>query len=248
MHAISYNRVMHPFEAQVRQFAHITLNADQLGKFQQFEDLLLTRNREFNLTAIREPAEIRTKHFLDSLTCWQVMQDSSPNTIIDIGSGAGFPGIPLKIAFPELDVMLVESTGKKVRFCQEVFQSLALTGIRAIQARAEELAHLMEYREKYDWAIARAVAPLPALVEYLLPFVRLGGFVLAQKGATAMQESTDAAAAISVLGGQVKEIRRADLPDGINDHHLIVIQKVSPTPAIHPRSGGLPLKKPIREK
>lgn len=239
---------MDTFSGHVREYIDISLDENQINKFRQYEEILLNRNREFNLTAIREPAEIRIKHFLDSLTCWLVMQDSSPRLVIDIGSGAGFPGIPLKIAFPFLDVTLVESTGKKVHFCNEVIQALKLTGIRAIQARAEELAHQPGHRANYDWAIARAVAPMPALAEYLLPFVRLGGAALAQKGASAKQETDEAANAISSLGGELQEIRKVDLPEGISDHHLVCIRKVADTPAIYPRAGGLPLKKPIHQK
>jgi len=239
---------MDTFSRYVSAYLDISLDDNQLEKFRQYEEILLNRNREFNLTAIREPADIRTKHFLDSLTCWLVMQDSSPQKVIDIGSGAGFPGIPLKIVFPMLDIALVESTGKKVRFCNEVIQLLGLSGIHAIQARAEELAHQPEHRAQYDWAIARAVAPMPALVEYLLPFVNQGGRMLAQKGASAKQETDEAMDAITILGGELIEVRKIDLPEGITDHHLVCIQKVSDTPLLYPRSGGLPIKKPLLKK
>lgn len=239
---------MDTFSRHVREYLDISLDDNQLEKFRQYEEILLNRNREFNLTAIREPADIRTKHFLDSLTCWLVMQDSSPQKVIDIGTGAGFPGIPLKIVFPMLNITLVESTGKKVHFCNEVIQLLKLSGIRTIQARAEELAHLPEHRASYDWAIARALAPMPALVEYLLPFVSPGGGMLAQKGASAKQETNEAAEAIAILGGKLIEVRRVDLPEGIADHHLVYVKKITDTPSLYPRSGGLPLKKPILKK
>jgi 16S rRNA (guanine527-N7)-methyltransferase len=230
--------------AQILTGIHLT--SYQLDQFQKYEDILVEWNQRINLTAIREVEAIRTRHFLDSLTCWLSMQGSPIRKVIDVGTGAGFPGIPLKIAFPEIQLTLVESVGKKARFCQLVVDELHLDKVNILSVRAEEIGHQPEHREMYDWALARALAGMPSLVEYLLPLVRVGGFILAQKGFSATDETRTAQQAIHVLGGKVDGIGEVHLPGVPDIHYLVKIQKVSPTPDLYPRASGLPLKKPIQ--
>jgi len=237
---------MKSFGETTKILTGIHLTSDQLAQFQKYEDLLVEWNQRINLTAIREVEAIRVRHFLDSLTCWQTMRTTPTNKVIDVGTGAGFPGIPLKIAFPEIQLTLVESIGKKARFCKLVVDELELDQVNVISGRAEEIGHMPEHRERYDWALARALAGMSSLVEYLLPFVRLSGFLLAQKGFSAAEETKAAQQAIQVLGGKVDGISAIQLPGVADTHYLVKIQKVSPTPMLYPRASGLPLKKPIQ--
>ena len=197
------------------------------------------------MTAIRDGEGIRSKHFLDSLTCMLVWRDRPPERLIDIGTGAGFPGIPLKIIMPRLQLTLVESVGKKLEFCRHMVEVLGLENVTCLQARAEELGLAREHREKYDWAVARAVANLPVLAEYLLPLVRVGGGMLAQKGETGPAEAHKADRAIHVLGGRIKQLIPVLLPGVTEERFLVVVDKVSATPPGYPRRVGLPAKRPI---
>lgn len=237
---------MKSFSEAVHILTGISLSDEQLVQFQKFEDLLVEWNGRFNLTAIREVPAIRIRHFLDSLTCWLGMQSTAINHIIDVGTGAGFPGIPLKIAFPEIRLTLVESIGKKARFCQLVVDELKLDQVSVLPMRAEEIGHQPEHREQYDWAVARALAGMPSLVEYLLPLVRPGGYLLAQKGPSAEAETISAQKAIHALGGKLVDITPVQLPRVTECHYLVKISKENPTPGQYPRAGGLPLKKPIQ--
>ncbi len=160
---------------QAKTMLGITLTPVQIAAFEEYEHLLIEWNSKFNLTAIRTPEEIRTKHFLDSLTAVQMMRDTPVERVIDIGSGAGFPGIPLKIVCTSMKLTLVESVGKKAAFCSRAAEALKLDGVRVVQSRAEELGHEPEFREHYDWAVARAVALIPVLAEILVPLVKVGG-------------------------------------------------------------------------
>ena len=222
----------------------ITLSPAQVQAFQIYEDLLLEWNQKFNLTAIIDPDEIRLKHFYDSLTCLKIIKDKAAS-IIDIGCGAGFPGIPLKIMLPNMRLVLVESVGKKVTFCSTVVEALKLEQVTVLHERAEDLGQDAAHREQYDWAIARAVAAMPVLVEYLLPLVRPTGFMLAQKGAHAHTEAAQAKNAISILGGELADIQEFSLPVNNENRALIVIKKTKPTPKKYPRKAGLPSKKPL---
>jgi len=168
--------------AEVQHLASIKLTPRQVSSFEIYEQELLQWNEKFNLTAIRDPEGVRTRHFLDSLTCLVEMSNNPPQRLIDIGTGAGFPGIPLKIVLPAMQLTLVESIGKKAQFCSHVVELLNLDHVEVLTKRAEEVGHMPAHRESYDWAVARAVAALPVLVEYLLPLVKVGGFILAQKG------------------------------------------------------------------
>lgn len=227
----------------------VTLDAQQAGALLRFRDLLVEANRRFNLTALTDDASILALHFLDSLTAVQVIRDLKAGAaleLIDVGTGGGFPGIPLKIALPELRVTLMDSTAKKVQFCAEVIHTLGLRDIRAIQDRAEEAGHRLEHRERYDVVIARAVAPMPTLAEYLLPLARVGGTCIAMKGSGAQVEATRAAGAIAKLGGAIATVTPVSLPGRDERRALIVINKLRPTPQPYPRRGGAPRKSPLQ--
>ena len=237
---------MEKLKRAVRQLTGVNLSPAQLTAFEVFEQELLEWNSRINLTAIRHPDEIRTKHFLDSLSCLLVLRDPLPVRMIDIGTGAGFPGIPLKIALPNLKITLVESVGKKADFCRHIVQVLKLDQVDVVQARAEELGVDQNHRERYDWAVARAVANMPTLSEYLLPLVRVGGAVLAQKGESGPAEIHGADRAVKFLGGQLRKLQKINLPGIAEDRYLIVLDKCATTPPGYPRRVGLPSKKPIK--
>ena len=241
-----YNHhAMQQFQLDVRELTGLQLNARQLAAFERYEQELLEWNSRFNLTAIRDVEGIRKKHFLDSLTCLLVWRESPPARLVDIGTGAGFPGIPLKIALPHLRLTLVESVGKKVAFCQHIVDTLKLEKVTVLQARAEELGQEKGHRESYDWAVARAVANLPVLAEFLLPLVRVGGGMLAQKGESAVAETHAAEHAIRVLGGHLRQVKKVELPGVAEDRYLVVVDKKAQTPPGYPRRVGLPAKRPI---
>ncbi len=223
----------------------ITLSKDQQRMFAVYESELQEWSEKINLTAVRDLEGIRIKHFLDSLTCAEVLGDMNGKSLIDIGTGAGFPGIPLKLLYPAMRLVLVDSVGKKVEFCRQITIALGLTSCQSIQARAEELGLSIEHREKYDAATARAVAGLPVLCEYLLPLVKVGGMMLAQKGESAPDELIQAKNAILKLGGKSNELIPVTLPGLEDRRYLIAIRKISPTPTGYPRRTGLPAKKPI---
>jgi 16S rRNA (guanine527-N7)-methyltransferase len=223
----------------------IMLNARQIAAFKCYEEQLVAWSAKFNLTAIRDSEGIRSKHFLDSMTCIMAWRDNPPGTLIDIGTGAGFPGIPLKIVYPRLKLTLVESVGKKLDFCHHMVETLGLENVTLIKARAEELGLKRQHREKYDWAVARAVANLPVLVEYLLPLVVIGGGMLAQKGESGPAEAHKADKAIKILGGHLQQLIPVLLPGVAEERYLVVVDKVSTTPPGYPRRVGLPAKKPI---
>lgn len=225
----------------------IQLTKEQIAKFNAYEALLLEWNERINLTAITDPADIRIRHFLDSLSCSLLLNNRirPGQQLLDIGTGAGFPAIPLKIVFPQLSVTLVDSVAKKVAFLDAVIAHLSLEGIEAVASRAETLGRDSNHRERYDWVVARSVAEMRVLSEYLLPLCRVGGFVLAQKGSTAPDESRSAAPAITRLGGTLGELIQVNLPGHDQVHYLVVIEKVSPTPAKFPRRPGMPGKRPL---
>jgi len=224
----------------------LSLTSRQLSALQKYEQELLDWNARINLTAIRDPESIRVKHFLDSLTCILAMRDAFPTRLIDIGTGAGFPGIPLKIIYPNLQLTLVESVKKKADFCQNIINTLHLDGVEVISLRAEEVGQMPSHRQKYDWAVARAVATLPVLVEYLLPLVKVGGRALAQKGETAHAEAQNAEHAIQLLGGRLRQLIPVALPGVADEHFLVVIEKIAATPPLYPRRVGIPTKNPLK--
>ncbi len=223
----------------------IQANAQQLNKFKLFEDELLDWNEKFNLTAIRDREGIRVKHFLDSLTCLRVLPVFQNQKVVDIGTGAGFPGIPIKILHPGIQLTLVESIGKKAAFCEHMIELLDLKNVTILTSRAEELGQMANYRERFDFALARAVANLPVLVEYLLPLIRINGKMVAQKGETAPVECQQADRAIKILGGRLSQLTPVQLPGVTGDRYLVEIDKVAATPPAYPRNIGIPQKKPL---
>jgi 16S rRNA (guanine527-N7)-methyltransferase len=229
----------------VRSQLGLRLSPSQQAILALYERELMDWNTRFNLTAIRDPEEVHTKHFLDSLTCLLAMRDTPVGRLIDIGTGAGFPGIPLKIMLPRVQLTLVESVGKKAEFCRHVVKILDLQGVEVIQQRAETIGQDPAHRERYDWAVARAVAILPVLAEYLLPLVRVGGSMLAMKGESGPAEAHSAEHAIKLLGGHLRQLLPVTLPGVAEERYLVVIDKVAATPAAYPRKVGIPAKRPL---
>jgi len=210
-----------------------------------FERELMAWNEEFNLTAIRDAEGIRTKHFLDSFSCVLAWKENPPRRMIDIGTGAGFPGIPLKILYPSMRLTLVESVGKKANFCRHMVETLKLEATEVVTARGEDVGQMPDHREAYDWAVARAVANLPVLVEYLLPLVQVGGAMLAQKGQSGPAETHKAEKALKLLGGRTRQLIPVTLPGVADERFLVVVDKVAATPPQYPRKPGVPAKKPL---
>jgi len=232
-------------EYALRQLG-VRLSPTQLSALSLYERELVDWNTRFNLTAIRDPQEIHVKHFLDSLTCLLAFRDASIGNLVDIGTGAGLPGIPIKIIYPKIHLTLVESVGKKAEFCRHVVSVLDLSGVEVVQQRAETLGQDPAYREQYDWAVARAVAILPVLVEYLLPLVRVGGSMLAMKGESGPAEAHSSDHALRVLGGHLRQLVPVTLPGVAEERYLVVIDKVAATPRGYPRKVGIPAKRPLR--
>ncbi|MEO5887320.1 MAG: 16S rRNA (guanine(527)-N(7))-methyltransferase RsmG [Anaerolineales bacterium] len=224
---------------------NIHLTEQQITALIQYEKELLEWNGKFNLTAIRDVGSIRTKHFLDSFSCALAWKGSPPNHLIDVGTGAGFPGIPLKLIYPNLKLTLVESVRKKAMFCRHIVDVLGLQNVDVLHARAEDLGQSVAHREKYDWAVARAVANLNVLSEYLLPLVEMGGSMLAQKGESAPAEAQSAEGAMRVLGGKLGQLIPVNLPGVADDRYLVVVEKVAATPPKYPRKPGIAAKMPL---
>lgn len=223
----------------------VPLSAAQLAQFATYRALLIEWNARFNLTRISEPEGIDVRHFLDGLSCALVTGDLNGRALIDVGTGAGFPGLPLKIYFPQLRLTLVDSVQKKTLFLRAVVEALGLHDVTVLAERAETLGQQRAHRAQYDWAVGRAVAQMAVLAEYLLPLVRVGGALLAQKGSSAAAETAAAAPAIALLGGGAATIRAVTLPQRDEAHYLVSVPKIKPTPAAYPRRAGLPAKRPL---
>lgn len=223
----------------------LELDASQLARFAAYESLLLAWNERISLTAIRQPRDIRIRHFLDSLSCATVTGPLDGRSLIDVGSGAGFPGLPLKILYPSLQLTLVDSVAKKTRFLELVAAELGLDGVVVVTERAETLGQASAFRARFDWATGRAVAELRVLAELLLPLCRVGGSVLAQKGDSATAEVAAAGPAIATLGGGPATITTVRLPETEQTHYLVLIPKVAPTDGRYPRRAGIPAKRPL---
>lgn len=215
---------------------------DDIGeKFRKYEELLIETNKQFNLTAITETDEVNIKHFVDSISCQDlILKDSK---VIDVGTGAGFPGLPLKIIRDDISVDLLDSLGKRVKFLETVIDNLSLGKCRAFHMRAEEGGKNKDFREKYDVAVSRAVANLPVLCEYCLPFVKKGGVFLALKGRDAENEAENAEKAVKILGGKIEKIHEVFWYD--MEHRVVIIRKISNTPMKYPRNAGKPSKEPL---
>ncbi len=229
----------------VQSVLGLRLTKAQLEAFEWYAEALLSWNEQVNLTAITAPGEIEVKHFVDSLTCLLAMDLKKGDRLIDVGTGAGFPGLPLKIMRPQLRVVLVEATDKKVQFCRHVVSGLHLEGVDVVHGRAEEVGNDPAHRQRYDWAIARAVASLPILAEYLLPLTRIGGVAIAQKGETGPAEVHAAEVAIGHLGGHVRQLLPIELPTVAESRYLVLIDKIAATPEGYPRRAGVPAKRPL---
>lgn len=227
----------------------VELTGNQLEQFDRYLALLMEWNERLNLTAIRDAEGIQVRHFLDSLSCAAATGDLSGQSLIDIGTGAGFPGLPLKILYPDLRLTLADSVAKKTHFLQEVVAALSLSDVVILAERAEVLGQMPRHREQFDWAVARSVAELRVLVEYLLPLCRPGGRVLAQKGDAAHAEAAAAGQAITTLGGGEPTVLPVALPSSDVEpgrtHYLITIEKVKPTDPRYPRRPGMATKRPL---
>ena len=230
-----------------REMFHLDVNADMQRAFRQYASELLTWNAHINLTAITDPEAIEMRHFLDSLSVLRAVPLTANKRVIDVGTGAGFPGIPLRIVFPQIDLTLLEATSKKARFLEHVAAQLKLTNITILNTRAEDAGQQIETREAYDIVLARAVAQMPVLSEYLLPLCRVGGHCVALKGENAAAEVQQAEHALRVLGGRLEKVITVELPEVSETHHLVVIRKVAATPPDYPRRTGVPTKRPIEE-
>lgn len=223
----------------------ITLNEVQKQQFITFYEYLVEKNKVMNLTGITEFQEVLVKHFLDSLACVKAVDMSRIKRIMDIGTGAGFPGVPLKIAFPHLEACLLDSLKKRVNFLEETFQMLKLENITAIHGRAEEYAKNKQYRETYDLCVSRAVSNLATLSEYCLPYVKTGGYFISYKSGTVQEEVEQAQKAVKILGGKIQDVVYFQLPDSEIQRSLVVIEKIKATPGRYPRKAGTPLKEPL---
>ncbi len=229
----------------------IEFNARQIKQFELYYRELIEWNKKMNLTAITDYSSVQVKHFLDSLTVTlafpQEEMERPDFDIIDIGTGAGFPGVPLKILLPQPRLVLIEPTTKKTAFLRHIIDRLELENIEILNSRAEEAAHLSPYREQFALVLSRAVASLPELVELTLPFCRIGGRFIAQKKGDVDEEVNGAKKAIATLGGKLNQIKKIELDEFDDARYLVIIDKIHPTPNKYPRRPGMPKRRPIKE-
>jgi 16S rRNA (guanine527-N7)-methyltransferase len=227
----------------------IEFNARQVKQFELYYQVLIEWNKNVNLTAITDYEEAQLKHFLDSITVTLALTKeelNSPNlSIIDIGTGAGFPGLPLKILLGQARLVLLDSTAKKGTFLQHITRELGLDNVEVVIGRAEEIAHLPSFRQRFDLVVSRAVASLPALVELALPFCQIGGRFVAQKKGDARAEINGASKAIEILGGKLSQVKKIEMGGLSDERYLVIIDKIYPTPEKYPRRTGIPVRRPI---
>ena len=223
----------------------IVLDGEQRQQFVDFYEYLVEKNKVMNLTGITEFQEVLVKHFLDSLACVKAVDIKKVKRMMDVGTGAGFPGVPLKIAFPHLEACLLDSLKKRVNFLEETFDLLKLTDITAVHVRAAEYAKTKAYRESFDLCVSRAVSNLATLSEYCLPYVKVGGSFISYKSGTVQEEAEQAEKAVKILGGKIRDVVYFSLPDSEIQRSLVVIEKVKSTPGKYPRKAGTPLKEPL---
>lgn len=233
------------FEEKLEQL-DIELSEQQFLQFDKYYELLVEWNKVMNLTGITEYEEVNEKHFVDSLSIVKAIDIGKIETVIDIGTGAGFPGIPLKIAFPHLKVTLLDSLNKRIKFLDTVIEELDLKDIRTIHGRAEDYARQEQYREQYDLVVSRAVANLSTLAEYCLPYTKISGLFVPYKSGDIEEEVKNAVTALKILGGKQRKIVKFQLPGSDIGRSLIIIEKVKSTGKKFPRKAGLPAKEPLK--
>lgn len=239
---MDYNVFKEELNKQLESIS-IVLDEKQIEAFYKFMNLLIEKNKVMNLTGITEPKEIVLKHFLDSLTISKYIKDNEK--IIDIGTGAGFPGIPLKIQNSTLEMCLLDSLNKRINFLNEVIDDNKLEKIICVHGRAEDYARNITYREQFDVAVSRAVAPLNVLLEYMLPYVKPNGLCICMKGNILDEEINESKNALNILGGKIIKIDKFNLSNTDNNRAIIVVEKIKNTPKTYPRNAGTPSKKPL---
>ncbi|MDY4839496.1 MAG: 16S rRNA (guanine(527)-N(7))-methyltransferase RsmG [Lachnospiraceae bacterium] len=232
------------FEAVLKKW-NLVLTEEQKNQFLTYYEMLVEKNKVMNLTSVTEFNEVVEKHFLDSISLWTIEDLSQRKKVLDLGTGAGFPGIPLKIMFSELEITLADSLNKRILFLQEVIDALKLQNISAIHGRAEEMAKQENFRESYDLCVSRAVANLSTLSEYCLPFVRIGGKFISYKSGEIEEEQKNAKNAVFLLGGKIEKIHKFELDGTELKRSFVVIDKVKKTPKLYPRKAGTPAKNPL---
>lgn len=232
------------FEKKLNEL-NIQLTEDMQEQFYEYFKLLVEWNKVMNLTGITEYEEVNEKHFVDSLSIVKIIDPENIESVIDVGTGAGFPGIPLKIAFPHLQITLLDSLNKRIRFLDTVIEKLGLTGIKTIHGRAEDFAKQKEYREQYDLCVSRAVANLSTLAEYCIPYIYVGGMFIPYKSGDIDEELSGSEKAVHILGGDMEELVKFELPGTDIKRSFIKIKKLSTTPKKYPRKAGLPSKEPL---
>ena len=225
---------------------NIDFTSEQANKFEIYKNLIQEWNENINLTAITEDNEMAIKHFIDSASCFKSGKLSGELSMIDVGTGAGFPGIPLKIINENIKLTLLDSLNKRINFLQIVAENLELENIEFCHGRAEDFGQDEDYREQFDICVSRAVANLAVLTEYCLPFIKVGGYFIAQKGPKKDEELEVAKKAIEVLGGEIESVLEVKIPFSDITHSIVLIKKVSETPKQYPRKAGKPTKKPIK--
>ena len=223
----------------------IQLTDEQNSILDRYMAGILAWNEKVNLTNITDPAEFRVKHILDSVMCLDFQEYVEAKTVIDVGTGGGFPGVPLAVCSPEKDFILLDSLNKRLRIIGELTDELGIENVSLVHSRAEDAARTKEHRERYDLCVSRAVSNLSTLLEYCLPFIKVGGHVLCYKGPDCENELRDAAKALKILGGEAVEIRDAGMEEYGLSHKILVVKKVKATPKPYPRKAGTPLKEPL---
>lgn len=224
----------------------IVLTDYQLGQFCKYYEMLIEKNKVMNLTAITEWEEVIDKHFIDSISLVKAVDLTGKKYVLDLGCGAGFPGIPLKIVFPEMKIVLLDSLNKRILFLQDVIRELQLENVEALHGRAEDYAKKAEYREQFDYCVSRAVANLTTLSEYCLPYVKVGGKFISYKSGKVKEEITEIKKAMFLLGGKVEDVIAFSLPETDIERSFVLIQKQKNTPKKYPRKAGLPGKEPLK--
>lgn len=225
---------------------NISLNKNQIEQFYRYYELLIEWNKVMNLTTITDYDEVNEKHFIDSLSIVKILDFLDIKTVIDVGTGAGFPGIPLKIVFPHLKIVLLDSLQKRVNFLDTVINEIGLNSIITLHGRAEDFARKSEYREQFDLCVSRAVANLSVLSEYCIPYVKMGGIFIAYKSGNMKEELKQSEIAVKVLGGSIENVEKFNLPQSEIERSLILIRKRKSTEKKYPRKAGVPVKNPIK--